>query len=737
MEEIEKNEEVEDKESRAEPSEGTMSARIRRTLREAEESVPSRDIPLEYVNRKQRAKENKSSRGSGSDLPKKKKLAGAILAVIPTVVCVVIVALAANMNKAAFETPKVEPFARNVILIGFGLIVISALLAAFRPRIPKAIGWIVWALFPAGTMLLCEWIIRNPFNGKMTWKVILLNIAIYYITAGFFLFLTRNTFVSVICATVFPLVLAIANHYVHLFRGTVLFPWDLQSLGIAMTVVDNYEFDFPLTLALVVESFVVIWQLSYFSRVKILRSSWKKMAVSFVCAALCLAMGIRYGLYISDGNKAVDDFDLYPYLFTPNSVYNYDGMMVSLLYSLQFMSVDKPEGYSVDKVNELAAAYEKSGDDGENNAKETEKPNIIVIMNEAWSDISVLAPFTTTEEVFPVTSALKDNVARGQMYMSIVGGNTANSEFELLTGSTMAFLPPGSVAYQQFIKHDTPTLVSSLEAQGYQSAAMHPYLAKGWDRDKVYVWFGFDERVFSEDFPKSAERIRSYISDRAMFEMIEKLYEKRDAGKPFFLFGVTMQNHGGYTGHYENFPQDVFVEGLESNPQLSQYLSLIRETDFAFGEMLRYFENVDEPTIIVMFGDHQPGEFVTAPLYSNAGLAYPPEGDAQYDKYIVPLIIWANYDIEERDDLLLSPNYLSALICETAGLELTPYQRFLCDLQKKYPVLTANFFIDADGKFHTNDEMDAIEDFNDYKILQYNQIIDYKNTVGQAFAPKK
>ena len=426
------------------------------------------------------------------------------------------------------------------------------------------------------------------------------------------------------------------------------------------------------------------------------------------------------------------DPTFYPYLFTPNAVYNHDGMMVSVIYALKFMNVEKPDGYSEEAVAAIADKYADEADPEPAGVK----PNIIVIMNEAWSDVSVDAPFETNLDVFPVTSQMTDNVVRGQMYMSVLGGNTANSEYEFLTSSSMAFLPPGSVPYQSVIKYDTPTLVTALEEQGYQSVAMHPYNAAGWDRNKVYPFFGFDEMYFKDSFPAGVERFRSYISDSAMYNKIEELYEARDTSKPFFLFGVTMQNHGGYTS--EDFEEDVFINGLEGNKKLSQYLSLIRISDVAFGEIVEYFSKVDEPTIILMFGDHQPGENVTAPLYGHANITYPPVSyERQQDKYIVPFIMWANYDIEEKDGVMTSPNYLSILLCETAGLKLTPYQKYLAELQKEYPVITANFFIDAAGEFHTQAEMESVDALVDYQRIAYNQIIDYKNRAVKMYTTVK
>lgn len=683
-----------------------------------------------------------------ADKPKWKKIAGTLLSLVPPFLCLVLISVSTHMNGLALEGMTEQT--RDIITVSMILLAVSSVLGVLRPRIPKAIGWVFWAIAPAGIMLLCEWILRDPFgvdaNGNPVFStaLIIFNIVIYYIAAGFFLFATRNTFVSAVAASAFPLLLATANYYVHMFRGTVLFPWDLKSIGVAMTVVDNYEFDFPVVLAFVIECFIVIWQLMYFSRVKILRS-FKKMLVSIGCAVICLAMGIAYVNYVqsdhfetffskSSHSKEMQKYfnpTFYPYLFTPNAVYNHDGMMVSVIYALKFMNVEKPDGYAPDKVAALAEKYADAADPEPAGVK----PNIIVIMNEAWSDVSVDAPFETNLEVFPVTSRMKDDVVRGQMYMSVLGGNTANSEYEFLTSSSMAFMPPGSVPYQTVIKQDTPTLVTALEEQGYQSVAMHPYNAPGWDRNKVYPFFGFDEMYFKDSFKKGVERIRSYISDSAMYEKIEELYEARNKDKPFFLFGVTMQNHGGYTA--AGLDADVFVKGLESDKRLSQYLSLIRISDFAFGEIVDYFSNVDEPTIILMFGDHQPGEIVTKPLYKNAKLALPSTFAEEQTRYKVPFIMWANYDIEEKTDILTSPNYLSILLCETAGLRLTPYQKYLRDLQKDYPVITANLFIDAAGKIHKQDEIKSVDALVEYQTVAYNQVIDYKNRAEKMFTTVK
>lgn len=51
------------------------------------------------------------------------------------------------------------------------------------------------------------------------------------------------------------------------------------------------------------------------------------------------------------------------------------------------------------------------------------------------------------------------------------------------------------------------------------------------------------------------------------------------------------------------------------------------------------------------------------------------------NKYRTPFIIWANYDIKETTIDKMSANYLSAYVMKEAGLETSPYQKFLLKLQ--------------------------------------------------------
>jgi phosphoglycerol transferase MdoB-like AlkP superfamily enzyme len=385
-----------------------------------------------------------------------------------------------------------------------------------------------------------------------------------------------------------------------------------------------------------------------------------------------------------------------------------NGMAVTFTMDMAYVKVDRPQGYSADEAEEILAEYEKkAAEAAANGASDTspdtteatgapdaavaaddaaldgaDYPNIIVIMDEAFSDLAVLGEVDASEDYMPFIHELQqgaDNTITGYLNVSVCGGNTADTEFEFLTGNTMAFLPTGSIPYQQYITGETPSLASYLRELGYTTYAMHPYNSTGWNRDRVYPWLGFEESYFKKDL-SSVSYLRTYVSDQSDFSNLIELYENKPAGQPLFLFNVTMQNHGSYTTIYDNFMPQITVEGIDSVP-LSQYLSLIQKTDEAFRELLEYFEEQPERTVVVFFGDHQPNNAVAGKIAS---------ADTEETlRYQVPYVIWANYDIAEASGADTSANYLAAHVLSAAGVPTSGYQDFLLSLEEKYPIFSA------------------------------------------------
>ncbi|MBP3702098.1 MAG: LTA synthase family protein, partial [Lachnospiraceae bacterium] len=435
--------------------------------------------------------------------------------------------------------------------------------------------------------------------------------------------------------------------------------------------------------------------------------------------------------------------------FTQGYTYRRNGFLISFLMNCKYLGVDKPENYNVDKLEETVdETLEDALLSGEDDIPVTapvdgQQPNIIVIMNEAFSDLSVLGDLETNKDYMPYFRSLTENTISGTVYVSVLGGNTANSEFEFLTGDSMAFLPTGSIPYQQYIKSEIPTLVDVLNDQGYYSIAMHPYYASGWERDKVYDWMGFDQKYFINDF-SGAQRLRQYVSDWGMYQKIISTYKeyqqlsKKD--QPLFYFGVTMQNHSGYSKEYENFSNDVHVisDSGKEYKYADTYLSLIAESDRAYEKLIHYFTYIEEPTIILMFGDHQPHSMEISFFEELLG-KHPLELNLEETvlRYQTPFKIWANYDIEEQSDVAISLNYLSTLLMKTAGLELSEYQDYLWEVYEQLPIVTSNFYMDNDGNIYdygSDRSVPAYEDLlDDYSSLQYNHLFDEANRLAELF----
>ena len=556
------------------------------------------------------------------------------------------------------------------------------------------------------------------------------NLLFVYLVELFILALTWSPRWALFGTTLMCGVLGVTQYAVMLYRFTPIMPWDILSIGTGLSVVDNYEFVWNEKIKIWVAVYIAMLIVSLVLLAKPKKPRIGKWPVRILCAVLCLFM---MGGYVDQSSD--EDFQnkmgYYPYLFTPTVVYRRNGFYFSFTSLLKYLNIEEPKGYDPDKLadeaNELIEAERQQGQAEID--EENKMPNIIVIMNEAFSDIEVHGDIDTDGvEIMPFINSLTENTVKGWAYSSVKGGNTPNSEFEFLTGDTMAFLPAGSIPYQQYLKGETPNFMSQLANLGYKTYGVHPYNASGWQRDTVYPMLGISESFFNRDFlyPK---RVRSYISDESVYDMINDLTnQNRGTGKPTAVFAVTMQNHGGYTdGHtWGNFEQDVEIYNIRSTSasRVSTYMSLVKLSDSAFEGLVRSYENDSTPTVILMFGDHQPNDSVTTPVLNAFGKSKVPANMEELAaQYVVPFVMWANYDIEEQSEVVTSLNYLNILLTESAGLELSDYQLFRRGLMEEYPVVTANFAIDADGNIITVDDMQG-DNVETYKKLQYAHLFD-------------
>ena len=399
-----------------------------------------------------------------------------------------------------------------------------------------------------------------------------------------------------------------------------------------------------------------------------------------------------------------------------------NGLYYSLYSEYKLSKPEMPNGYSSEKAASILDRY-KSDDKNDS----IEDLDIIVIMNEAFMDYSLVGDTEYDNDPLSRFHALNDNCKKGTLAVSIYGSYTCNTEYEFLTGNSLCFLPHNAVPYMQFIKNDINSLVWDMKDLNYNCFAIHPYIGEEWRRTTVYNFLGFDDFISGEDFGSmnldnienitangdligvdfgaNNEYIRGFISDRQCYK---KVLETLTDG-PDMIFAVTVQNHGGYNGIYSS-------DAYKSLPyDANEYLSLLVQSDIAFEELIRELENRNEKTIVLMFGDHQP---ILYPPVSNFFNDYEVCG-YKYSDYIVPYVAWANFDIDFDIPDIISTNYLSAVLKQNAGIKLTEWDRFRLDVMQEYPVLTAHFIADSDGNIYPPSECDSSELINDYKILQY------------------
>lgn len=613
-------------------------------------------------------------------------------------------------------------------------------------RAKKCVPYLFLIIIPVLNFWLLEWFSHDPFQ-TMKPYVQWMNVALFWFSALFLFGLTGRVSRALGIQTAFCAVYGLANYFVLEFRGAPIQPWDILSIGTAASVADNYEYRLDKDALTALIGLLVLLAAEFFLRADFYgpfksrralkkeaaagsapkaappeRTPAKRRRVIIARTALCLVTGLLcfgYTKMLHNEDFVQKKLRLYDKLFTPTTIQFKNGTVTAFLMELQYMSVEKPSGYNEKDAREALASYETAG-------TPANTPNIIVVMNEAFSDPAVLGGFTTNEDYMPFVHSLlrgAEDTVSGLLNVSVKGGNTANTEFEYLTGNSMAFLPYGSIPYQQYIKNETPSMASWLSGFGYRTVAMHPYRAAGWDRNKVYPLMGFDEMYF-EEFYKDSGVIRKYVSDEADYEKIIQIYEQKEPGEPLFLFNVTMQNHSSYNdwADYDNFSPDITVDGSDSEV-LSAYLSLMKLSDQATERLVDYFAKEEEDTVIVFFGDHQPTDSVVNPVLKLNGTSSSSlSTEEEALRYQVPFFIWANYDIEEESGLNISANYLASRTLDAAGLPKPGYFSFLSELEKQAPVISANHVSLSGGTFSSADDQDEL--LREYKTFQYHQLFD-------------
>ncbi|ANC78645.1 hypothetical protein ABE65_018325 [Fictibacillus phosphorivorans] len=567
--------------------------------------------------------------------------------------------------------------------------------------------------------LFIDWI-----QGKT--KIFLLSSLFLLFLYFFFLSMTGRLYLSVFTSLVLTAIFGLTHANKMTFLGEPLYPSDFKQVTHILEVIPMVLGAFSVWKLLVL-GFVFILIVSYlviiYSQMNEIKTPWWARGLM-----LCLSIFIFYSFFNYPKtyiNALAEKSDVKIVRWNQPSNYRDNGMVFGFLSNLHVDAFDKPAGYSKKAVQEIANRIQDQASEKQPAKKgDVKNPNIVFIMSEAFWDPTKLENVTYSKDPLPVTRELMKKYSSGSVLSPTFGGGTSNVEFEALTGFSMRFLKAGSLPYQQLIdqKDFIPSIVSDLEARKYESLAMHPYNKVFYKRNRVYDTFGFDQFLHMESM-KNKEMTGPYISDESVAQEILDNLKNND--KPMFVHAVTMQNHFPYAAdRYKK--NSIKVSGLSpaSNAELETYAEGISQSDRALELLVKKLEAIEEPTLVVLWGDHLPILGQNKAIYEEAKFMEPYNPKVELQKFSeTPLLMYANYDVPREDLKVMSPSFIGPTLFNLAGLEQPPFYTFLDEVKSELPGIKPGLLINNEQRSEFALSKKQQQLLKDYQMLQYDLLV--------------
>lgn len=575
-----------------------------------------------------------------------------------------------------------------------------------HPILEFVIGGGITFISSVFCMWLCQFSCEISLTEITTKSAFVLYISLYAIIFALVTIVSGRIWFGNGITVVLLFVVNMLNYQVYYFRGTEINPGDINSIRTALSVSGQYHPKITINLLI-----AIILLMLYLVTLRVLVKFRKGLFWRGISFGVLIGVVIVFPQFINNISLIF---------------YNDEGMKqnsfpVNFCKMLYESNVEKPEGYSTEIIKELDSTYCRESDI-------EHRPIIIAIMNESFADLNVVGDLPVDEEIIPFFDSIQENTVKGWAQVPVFGAGTANTEWEFLTGHSKHFLPSGATPYtNNSLTASYHSIVTNLKNIGYQCIAMHPHLGYAYARNTIYPRMGFDRMLFIEDFPKQ-KLLRNHVSDQEMYEEIIHQYESHTDNDPLFIFGVTIQNHGGYEYEGENYTKTVELQNMSQKyPKAEQYLSLLKESDAALEYLIQYFQNVEEDVVIAFFGDHLPA--VEEEFYEEISDAKNSE-QFQLDMHTVPFFVWANYDIEEQIVERTSVNYLTNYIYDVAQIPKPGYNRFLEELQNNIPAFSIDkVYSKSQNQYMDYSALSGNEEklMQQYNYLVYNAVYDVDN----------
>ncbi|MCQ4726296.1 LTA synthase family protein [Anaerotignum faecicola] len=543
----------------------------------------------------------------------------------------------------------------------------------------------------------------------------LLNYIPIILTILLLFFIFNKAVFSTISAGCFFLLLEFVNNEKILLRQDPLFPTDLTLFTELVGIAKNFT---PRTLIfyimlLVFAAFVIMVSFIFFKTKKI------NPKIRAGGAVLVLAVFMLCNNFLYKSEQIYNSFNVYENPYFEVNQYGSKGFLYSFIHKFNTMQVTPPDGYNQAELIEAENSYDYKTDEYKN----SEKPHIIMIMGEAFSDLSENSHLNFENYRDPLENWKKlsqsENALSGHIIVPNYGGGTSNTEFDVLTALPTRYTGNSSTSYS-LIRKEMDALPWRLREIGYNTMAIHPGYSWFYNRANVYRYLGFENFIHLESFQGSEKYRGGYIADKYASDSIIENFENHisSSDAPIFEFCVTIQNHGPYDEKYneviKTFDTDIELSESEETLLNSYFMGII-DADKEIGRLTDYFSQTDEPVVLVYFGDHLPGFSNGMDFFDILDYNIDANGAPEQilNIYKTPFIIWENNAAKEISDFSLvkdtlelpynntiSSNYLGTTMLEIMGINgISPLYDFENSLRKSLPVITTSNFMNSSGEY--------------------------------------
>jgi phosphoglycerol transferase MdoB-like AlkP superfamily enzyme len=377
----------------------------------------------------------------------------------------------------------------------------------------------------------------------------------------------------------------------------------------------------------------------------------------------------------------------------------------------------KPENYSEGNLTFLSKKYSTSF----NNYSDNEDTiNVVIYLIESFFDPENFG-IKYKKDPIPFFRNLTEKHPSGTLITPVYGGLTANTEFEILTGlsvaSNISVLPPGAATYSQLKKRNIPALPWVFRDKGYYTLAINAIGKKFFDRNKAYPVLGFENFISISEDTLNPKKIHGMYSDE---NIINVIIEKSRVNSPFFIFAASFLTHGGYDHAPLNPEFEVLMPPLSkrSGQNLQKFAHMANLADKELEKMINYFKNSQEKTIIILFGDHLPG---LRYAFNELKIFEKKWPQNILNRYSTPIVFWSNFDLP-HEKIFTSSNFVFDYLFKYMKIKSDFSQFNFASRMKNILPVSSNIFMDDNNNFLKFNDLSKkqLELADDYKFIQYD-----------------